>query len=132
MGLEIDLSKIETPRPSITDSATSQLLLMKENDWTLEGKDIRISISGKGCDGFDYAIGFDNRHNEDFVYQEKGLNFLFDPFCAFYAQNLEIDFKIDPEKNVDGFVIKSLDQKKHTGKFWRQDESKVLPVKGNS
>ncbi|GAB4014160.1 MAG: hypothetical protein Fur0010_11940 [Bdellovibrio sp.] len=129
MALEIDREKISTPNPTITPQAIDQLRLMLENDWTLEGKVVRISISGKGCDGFDYALGFDHPHAEDFNFIQNQITFAFDPFCAFYAQNLHIDYILDLEKNADGFVIKSHDQKVHSGKFWRQHEDRVPPTK---
>ena len=129
MGFEIDRDRIAAPEPTLTKPAVDQLRLMLENDWTLEGKAIRISVSGKGCGGFDYALGFDEKHDQDFEVKTEGLTFVFDPFCAFYAQKLHIDFQFDPAQNDDGFVLTHPEQKDFMGKFWRQSEDKILPVK---
>lgn len=132
MGYEIDRDRIALPQPTLTKSAIDQLRLMLENDWTLEGKFMRITISGKGCGGFDYALGFDEKRDLDFVVTAHELTFLFDPFCAFYAQKLNIDFQFDPAQNEDGFVLTHPEQKDFMGKFWRQDEEKILPVKAEA
>lgn len=129
MVLEIDREQIETPTPVLTQSAVDQLKLILDNDFTLEGKSARISISGKGCDGFDYALAFDFPHQDDFVVEVSGLTLLFDPFCAFYAQKLEIDFQLDPQTHQDGFVIKNILQKKFAGKFWKSEDERTPPTK---
>ena len=52
----------------------------------------------------------------------ESISVLFDPFSAFYLPNVEIDYLLDYENNVDGFVINNPDQDLHKGKFWVQKE----------
>ncbi len=132
MSLEIDRQKIATPQPQVSKEAFSQLQLILANDWTHKGKGIRISIAGKGCHGFDYALGFDHEKEGDFKYLLDDLIFLFDPFCAFYAQKLRIDYKLDLQNNRDGFVIKSCKENTFAGKFWRQHQELTPRLKDSS
>jgi len=47
----IDKSKVKAPIVEFTDSAVSQLKLILENDYTLEGKFLRLVVATKGCSG---------------------------------------------------------------------------------
>lgn len=111
---------------SITEQALEQIILIIKNDFTVEGKVLRVTISGKECDGFNYDFGFDEKHSDDileeFNYKDTPFQLARDPFTAHYFQNGEIDYKLDLENNVDGFVVTNFDQGKFQGKFFK-DES---------
>ncbi|MDH5580743.1 MAG: hypothetical protein OEY33_02475 [Bdellovibrionales bacterium] len=104
----------------ITPTAYDQLQLILTNDFTLEGKSLRISIQGKECDGFVYAIGFDYQKPGDKLYKANELNIIIDPFADFYLKNFIIDFATDYEADQEGFVVENLEQEKYHGKFWRE------------
>tara|TARA_B100000925_G_C22001198_1_gene471366 strand:- start:1507 stop:1920 length:414 start_codon:yes stop_codon:yes gene_type:complete len=129
---KIDKSSVPTPKPKVTESAFSQIILMKKHDFTLENKDLRISIKGKECDGFTYEAFFDLKNDEDlFCLISDGSDkayLLFDPFSAFYLQKVELDYILDPEENIDGFTINNPDQELHKGKFWVQKGASKPPM----
>ena len=58
-------SNHHVPKIQISKEALSQIKLIKENDYTVEGLHFRISIDGKGCNGFDYALGFHQKNDDD-------------------------------------------------------------------
>lgn len=135
----VDGTQVPKPIVSFSDNALSQLRLIIENDFTLKGKYFRLLISGKGCDGFTYSVGFTDWNEEDievvvqntFGQEMKDLQILMDPFTAFYLQKCSVDYVQDFANNNEGFSIINENQKTYSGKFWRQDSSKVPPLKDN-
>lgn len=143
----VDKSQIPQPEITLSDQAWTQLILLMENDLTLKGKYFRLLISGKGCDGFSYSVGFTDWHHDDFrvqlntplAVQEqmkfesqiKEVEILMDPFTAFYLQICKVDYIQDFENNNEGFTVTNLNQSEYTGKFWKKEEEKVPPLPQN-
>lgn len=124
----IDRESVKVPKLTLTEEASRQVKLMLSNDHTLQGKNFRIQISGKGCDGFDYSAGFTPSHQDDFIVNVEGIDILVDIFSAFYLQETLIDYVFDFENGTEGFVITNKNQEVYEGKFWRADESKIPPL----
>ncbi len=116
--MKIDKDCITYPKVYFTNFAKEQLKLIVENDFTLKGKYLRILISGKGCDGFKYSVGFADLNDDNF-------EVIMDPFTAFYLQNTEVDYVLDLETGDEGFVVTNKDQKKYHGKFWKKNNDLV-------
>jgi iron-sulfur cluster insertion protein len=116
----------------VSDSAVRQIQLMQENDYTLAGHSFRIKIGGKGCGGFTYDTGFSEFHEDDLVIEIKfpminfTLKVLIDPFTAYYTQESNLDYLLDPANNEEGFVVANAADGTHKGKFFK-DESKLPP-----
>lgn len=128
----LDRQKIATPVVFCTPLALSQLQLMMENDFTLKGRFLRIVISGKGCDGFTYSVGFTDLADDDYEIEigapSSPMIILMDPFTAFYLQECSLDFVQNLDLETEGFVITNHAQEKYSGKFWKEDQSKVPPT----
>lgn len=132
---KVDPTSVPTPEVKITDKAISQLTLIMENDFTLKGKYLRLLISGKGCDGFNYSVGFTDWNQDDMQIpvlstelNSTELHVIMDPFTAFYLQKCSVDYVEDFANNNEGFVVTNENQKKYSGKFWKKDEQKVPPT----
>ena len=108
-----------------TQSAIDQLLLIKENDYTVEDLYFRLKIDGKGCSGFDYALGFSDLVDKDLVIDVPNsgeqLQFIMDPFTAYYCKTGVIDFIQDFDENVEGFSFENDAQKSYKGKFFKDE-----------
>lgn len=129
---QVDRDRIKIPQVELETEARDQLSMMWQFDPTLENKVFRFSIDGKGCDGFDYACGFDAANDDDFLVpipEIPGLSFAFDPFAARYMPFVHLRFERDLENNTEGFIIENLAQAQFKGKFWRKDPTKSLPLK---
>ncbi len=126
----IDKSTISTPHVDFSEIGKDQIKLIMENDFTLKGKYFRIIISGKGCHGFDYQVGFDHKKENDFIVLVKGLavDVLMDPFSAYYLQNVTIDYVQDFEKDTEGFIVLNHNQDTYRGKFWKKNSKLIPPV----
>lgn len=125
----IDRSQVTLPTLTFTEIARDQLNLMLENDFTLQGKYLRILISGKGCEGFKYSIGFHDLNADDFLVPVSGMDIevAIDPFTAFYLGDTEVDYQFNYINDEEGFVVTNKQQDDFQGKFWRKDKTKIPP-----
>jgi iron-sulfur cluster insertion protein len=130
---KIKKDAVSVPTPFVTKAAFAQLSLMKKLDFTLENKALRVAIKGKECDGFTYEIFFDEKKEDDLTctvtHEDEKIEILFDPFSAFYLQNVTINYLFDPINDLDGFEVLNPDQNKQKGKFWVQKNAKKPPMK---
>jgi iron-sulfur cluster assembly accessory protein len=119
---------IEEIKIEMTKSAFKQIELIHENDYTLSAQFFRLQIDGKGCNGFDYALGFSQKHQDDLVHtisrDGQTVSILLDPFTAFYCKTGEIDYILDLENSAEGFHFQNNSEKQYRGKFFK-DESKA-------
>jgi len=107
----------------LTDRAMEQIKLIQANDYTLKGPYFRISINGKECDGFRYALGFDQKNADDFEIERNKVKIVLDPFAATYCKSGMIDYVFEPDTNLEGFQFTNYAEEEYHGKFFK-DESK--------
>lgn len=61
-----------------------------------EKKALRVSVSGGGCSGFQYAFDLDaTRGDDDIVVEKDGATVLIDSISLMYMSGSEIDFVDD-------------------------------------
>ncbi len=118
---------------NLTPRALEQIQLILKNDYTVEGQFFRVQISGKGCSGFNYNVGFSDKSEDDVEIKiwvkEKSQYFtlIMDAFTAFYFYQGTIDYQLDLESGEDGFVIMNTNEQKYFGKFFK-DETLVPKI----
>jgi iron-sulfur cluster insertion protein len=95
----------------ITDSAAQKVFELMAEEGNL-GLKLRVSISGGGCSGYQYAFGFEEQKQEDdFVISKSVVNFIIDPISRQYLEGrdgekgAEIDYVADLEG--ERFVIRN-------------------------
>lgn len=129
---KINKELIPMPSISLSDEAQSQLRLIIDNDITLSGKYLRITISGKGCSGFKYSIGFSDIHEDDIEAKtsnsKNSIIVLIDAFTAFYLQNALIDYKHGTQNDDDGFIVINNNHDQYKGKFWLENPTDTPPL----
>lgn len=77
----------------ITESAIFHINDMMKNNGE-EGSFLRVSVKGGGCSGLTYGMGFAQEKSEDdFEFQEFGLNILVSKEDAPILQGTVIDYK---------------------------------------
>jgi Fe-S cluster assembly iron-binding protein IscA len=117
---------------TITTDAFNQIKLIQDNDYTIQDQVFRLKIDGKGCNGFDYALGFTEAHPDDLKYTfnqgDSAITFNIDPFTAYYCKLGKVDYISNVKKMVEGFHFENLNEKDHRGKFFK-NESKVPTLK---
>lgn len=126
----IDRKQISLPNVVFSQKALSQFQLIVENDFTLAGKYLRLVVTGKGCDGFSYGVGFTNLNDDDFLItlnETQNLCVIMDPFTAFYLHDCFVDYQTDFENDQEGFTVTNKSQALYSGKFWKKDQQKLPP-----
>lgn len=83
-----------TPQTVVTLSETAvtkiKELLAEEG----EASALRVAVTGGGCSGFQYALGFDDEtHDDDIAFEQDGVRLVIDEMSAPYLQGATIDFQ---------------------------------------
>ncbi len=88
--------------------------------------DLRVYLSGKGCDGFEYGVSFDARQDLDLAEAFDSIVTIIDPETAKYVGGSTIDW-VDDERGR-GFLVENPNHKKFRGKFFKRKgwEEKIL------
>ena len=116
----------------LTAAAFMQIQLLQDVDPTYFEHCFRLKIGGKGCDGFQYDMGFSKPHQDDIhlsyqlelKHELKTVEILIDPFTAYYCDQGTLDYLINPNTNEDGFIFINEREASFHGKFFK-DESMV-------
>ena len=111
------------PALILTDPARSAAKQLQAEVSDYLGKDLRIYLAGKGCDGFDYGIAFDDRETDDIVVP---LNEAFALLCDKKTMEFVCGSTIDwvDDSRGRGFVVNNPNHKKFRGKFFKKSEWK--------
>ena len=67
---------------------------------------LRVYVSGRGCSGFEYGMGLENKPGEtDTTFESEGLKVIVDEVSMQYMAGARIDF-IDDERGK-GFLVEN-------------------------
>lgn len=89
---------------TLTDAAIAKVKALLEEDGTEQA--LRIAVTGGGCSGFQYALGFDDeQHADDLVFEQGGVRVLVDETSAGYLAGASVDFQ--DGLNGKGFAIEN-------------------------
>jgi len=80
------------PMVHVTPIAAEKLqaVLAEKN---LPGHGLRVFVSGGGCSGFQYGMGFENTTEEgDFVFESSGVRVYLDSASAMYLEGATVDY----------------------------------------
>ena len=90
---------------TITEKAAQEVKRIMEEQKFDEGTVLRVGVSGGGCSGFSYALGFDKAFDEkaDASYEFHGIQVVVDRKSALYLDGTTVDFYEGLEKR--GFTF---------------------------
>lgn len=90
---------------NFTDAAVSEVKrLINETDFDTS-KMLRVGVKGGGCSGMTYVLDFDNRKENDAIYEKDGVNFIIDNSQSIYLFGMEIEW--EGGLNSRGFTFKN-------------------------
>lgn len=100
---------------TITETAASEVLRVKEQQKFEPETFLRIGVSGGGCSGFSYALGFDKNFDDkmDARYSFHGVDVVVDKKSALYLDGTVIDFHEGIDKR--GFTFENPNAVKSCG-----------------
>lgn len=90
------MTGMETHTPAttpvtLTENAVEKLSVLLADE--AEPQALRIAVTGGGCSGFQYALGFDTeQHPDDIAFEQGGVKVLVDEQSAEYLHGAIVDF----------------------------------------
>ena len=79
----------------VTDAAVSKFLSMTEKD-SDSGLNLRVFVTGGGCNGFSYGFTIDNEVGpDDTLLQQGGINLVVDSMSLPYLAVAKLDYSED-------------------------------------
>jgi iron-sulfur cluster assembly accessory protein len=87
------MTETQTPQPiTLTETAAGkikELLAEQENPSEMA---LRVAVRGGGCSGFQYALAFDKRKDDDHVFERDGVNVVVDKTSMQFVFGSEVDY----------------------------------------
>jgi len=78
---------------TVTDKAVAEIKRIIQDQGLQPGTFLRLSVSGGGCSGFSYVMGFDQEQKEGDVAREfNGLKVVLGADAVPYVDNTVVDF----------------------------------------
>ena len=90
---------------NLTAAALSEVRRLMSEPGFEKGKILRVGVKGGGCSGMTYVLDFDNRKENDVMYQKDGVNFMIDNSQSIYLFGMEIEW--EGGLNSRGFTFKN-------------------------
>lgn len=99
---------------TLTERAASEVKRIMSNQLLPEGTGLRVAVTGGGCSGFTYQLGFDNEVGQfDEVDEQHGIRIIVDKKSALYLTGTEVDFHDGLDNR--GFVFNNPNAKRSCG-----------------
>ncbi len=77
---------------TLSENAVRKVKSYLEEDKTLAGKALRVSVQEGGCSGLEYGFGFDDKKPDDTVVQVDGMQMVVDPQSAQFLEGSTVDY----------------------------------------
>ena len=79
---------------TLTEKAAKEVERIIEEQKLESGVVLRVGVTGGGCSGFSYALGFDKTYDErvDARYEMHGVAMVVDKKSALYLDGVTVDF----------------------------------------
>ena len=90
---------------NLTAAALSEVRRLMSEPGFEKGKILRVGVKGGGCSGMTYVLDFDNRKENDGMYQKDGVDFIIDNSQSIYLFGMEIEW--EGGLNSRGFTFKN-------------------------
>jgi iron-sulfur cluster assembly protein len=84
----------DTPESAITltDNAAAKIdeLLSSQEEGSEQA--LRVAVRGGGCSGFQYALAFDRKKDDDHVFEDRGVSVIVDKVSMQFVFGSEVDY----------------------------------------
>jgi iron-sulfur cluster assembly protein len=96
-----------------TENAKSEISRLMEEEGFDKNKMLRVGVKGGGCSGLSYVLGFDDKMDQDEVYNTKDISFIMNKAHGIYLMGMEIDW--EDGLNSRGFTFTNPNASKTCG-----------------
>ena len=99
------METIVKPPINFTDSATTEIKRLVNEEGFNKEKILRVGVKGGGCSGMTYILDFDTRKENDDVFEAGGFDFIIDRSHSIYLLGMEVNW--ESGLNSRGFTFKN-------------------------
>jgi len=78
---------------TLTNSAVREVKRLMNEEGFDQSNYLRIGVKGGGCSGMTYILGFDQKQENDEVYEVDGLPFIMDKSHTIYLLGMQVDWQ---------------------------------------
>jgi len=84
----------ETSEPAIilTEIAAEKIAALIGDAPEGEEQALRVAVRGGGCSGFQYALAFDSKTDDDHVFENRGVSVIVDKTSMQFVFGSEVDY----------------------------------------
>lgn len=84
----------DSPEAAITLTETAAEKIAELIGDSPEGEEqaLRVAVRGGGCSGFQYALAFDNKSEDDHVFEHRGVSVIVDKVSMQFVFGSEVDY----------------------------------------
>jgi iron-sulfur cluster assembly accessory protein len=85
---------MDTPDSAITltDNAASKIKELISDQENASDQALRVAVRGGGCSGFQYALAFDKKRDDDHVFEHNGVAVIVDKVSMQFVFGSQVDF----------------------------------------
>ena len=85
---------MDTPNTAITltDGAAAKVKELLASQEDASDQALRVAVRGGGCSGFQYALAFDKRRDDDHVFEQNGVSVVVDKTGMQFVLGSEVDY----------------------------------------
>ena len=105
--------EISTMPVSFTEGAIAEINRLMSDEGFDRSQFLRVGVKGGGCSGLSYILGFDEKTENDDVFETEDLTFIMNKSHGIYLMGMEIDYQ--GGLNSRGFTFSNPNASKSCG-----------------
>ena len=88
------MESVDAPKEAITltDGAAAKINELLASQEDASDQALRVAVRGGGCSGFEYALAFDKRRDDDHVFEHNGVAVIVDKVSMQFVFGSEVDY----------------------------------------
>lgn len=92
MSDSVEDREVPTAAITLTEAAASKIAELVGDDPEGAEQALRVAVRGGGCSGFQYALAFDAKTDEDHVFEDRGVSVIVDKVSMQFVFGSEVDY----------------------------------------
>jgi iron-sulfur cluster assembly protein len=86
------MAKTTTDPLTLSEKAAEKVKELLADQEGGDEQALRVAVRGGGCSGFEYALSFDRRRDDDHVLEYDGVSLIVDPVSMRFVFGSEVDY----------------------------------------
>ena len=86
------MAEATKPAITLTEGAADKIAELRGDQVEGEEQALRVAVRGGGCSGFQYSLAFDQKTDEDHVFENRGVAVIVDKTSMQFVFGSEVDY----------------------------------------